>query len=117
MSITPIAIMEALFSRVVIIDKGKIVLDDTPTALLAMSSAHQTVYVAVPDFQRDRVSALFEEMQQVSVIDDHPDSKGTHLYALKPETAESVVADLLEVVIADSQFPHAITRTCMPFNI
>ena len=90
--------VEALCSRVVIIDKGKIVLDDTPTALLAMSSAHQTVYVAVPDFQRDRVSALFEEMQQVSVIEDHPDSKGTHLYALKPETAESVVADLVEAL-------------------
>lgn len=90
--------VEALCSRVVIIDKGKIVLDDTPTALLAMSSVHQTVYVAVPDFQKDRATALFEEMQQLSVIEGRPDSKGTHLYALKPETAESVVADLVEAL-------------------
>ncbi|CCZ22650.1 aBC transporter ATP-binding protein [Acetobacter sp. CAG:977] len=90
--------VEALCSRVVIIDKGKIVLDDTPTALLAMSSVHQTVFIAVPDFQKDRAASLFQEMQQVSVLEEHPDSKGTHLFALKPETAESVVADLVEAL-------------------
>ncbi|MGN0904128.1 MAG: ABC transporter ATP-binding protein [Alphaproteobacteria bacterium] len=90
--------VEALCSRAVIIDKGKIVLDDTPRALLSLSSAHQTIYVVVPSFQQEKTATLFSEMKQLALAEDRPDGADGHLFALRPNSSESVAADVVEAL-------------------
>lgn len=90
--------VEALCSRIVVIDKGKIVLDDTPAALMALSPVHQALYVVVPDFQKERALAAFAEFPALTAKEVRQESQGNLLFAVTATTTESFAADLVDAL-------------------
>lgn len=90
--------VEAMCSRAVIIDKGKIVLDDTPRALLSLSETHQTLFVLIPDYQKERAETIFNEMSQITLTDIKQESESTFLFTLCPKEKISVTADVVEAL-------------------
>ena len=90
--------VEAMCSRAVIIDKGKIVLDDTPRALISLSETHQTLFVLIASYQRERAQTVFNEMPQITVTDVKQESGKAFLFTLIPKERESVTADVVEAL-------------------
>ena len=90
--------VEAMCSRAVIIDKGKIVLDDTPRALISLSETHQTLFVLIASYQRERAQTVFNEMPQITVTDVKQESGEAFLFTLIPKERESVTADVVEAL-------------------
>ena len=90
--------VEAMCSRAVIIDKGKIVLDDTPRALLSLSETHQTLFVLIPQYQQERAKTVFNEMSQIILTDTKQESEDAVLFTLHPKERESVTADIVEAL-------------------
>ena len=90
--------VEAMCSRAVIINKGKIVLDDTPKELLAKSGAHQKVFFTLPYFQKERALTLFGEMSQIKVIAEHQEKEEEIIIAVKAASSASVAAEVVEAL-------------------
>ncbi|MBO4520475.1 MAG: ABC transporter ATP-binding protein [Alphaproteobacteria bacterium] len=90
--------VEAMCSRAVIIDKGKIVLDDTPRALLSLSDTHQTLFFLIPDYQKERAETIFNEMPQIVLTDVHQESEDAFLFTMQPRERESATADIVEAL-------------------
>ena len=90
--------VEAMCSRAVIIDKGKIVLDDTPRALLSLSETHQTLFVLVPSYQKERAETIFNEMPQIMLMEIKQEADDAFLFIMKPLEKESATADVVEAL-------------------
>ena len=90
--------VEAMCSRAVIINKGKIVLDDTPRALMSMSQTHQTLFFLLPDYQKERAETIFTEMSQVTLANVRKETENAFLFTLLPTQKESVTADVVEAL-------------------
>lgn len=90
--------VEAMCSRAVIIDHGRIVLDDTPRALISLSETHQTLYVLVPAFQKDRTAIVLNEMPQVVIASENAEGAENHLFTVQPKEKESIFADVVEAL-------------------
>ncbi|MBR1778181.1 MAG: ABC transporter ATP-binding protein [Alphaproteobacteria bacterium] len=90
--------VEAMCSRAVIIDKGKIVLDDTPRALLSLSETHQTLFVLIPGYQKERAQTLFTEMQQIILTDIKQETPEAFLFTMQTKERESATADVVEAL-------------------
>ena len=89
--------VEAMCSRAVIIDKGKIVLDDTQRALLSLSETHQTLFVLIPSYQKERAETIFNEMPQVMLMEIKQEADA-FLFIMKPMEKESATADVVEAL-------------------
>ena len=89
---------EAMCSRAVIIDKGRIVLDDTPRALLSLSDTHQTLFILLPGYQKERAKVLFDAMPQIDLTDIKQESEDAFMFTLKAREAQSVTADVVEAL-------------------
>ena len=61
--------VEAICTRAVIIDRGQIVADGTPTELLSRSRYHNAVTITVPDSQRDNVLGKIKALSAVTNVD------------------------------------------------
>ena len=61
--------VEAICTRAVIIDRGKIVADGTPSELLSRSRYHNAVTITVPDVQRDAVVAKIKALASVANVE------------------------------------------------
>ena len=90
--------VEAMCSRAVIIDKGKIILDDTPRALLSLSETHQTLFVLIPEYQHERAQTVFEEMQQIVLTDIRQETDGSFMFTMHPKEHQSMTADVVEAL-------------------
>ena len=90
--------VEAMCSRAVIIDNGKIVRDDTPRALLSLSETHQTLFVLIPDYQKERAETIFNEMRQIVLTDIKQETKDAFLFTIHPKEKTSVTADIVEAL-------------------
>ena len=60
--------VEAICSRAVIIDRGRIVADGTPSGLLARSRYHNAVTVVLPAAQADRAETSLKSLSKVSTV-------------------------------------------------
>lgn len=90
--------VEAMCSRAVIIDKGRIVLDDTPRALLALSSAHQRLFVMLPPYQKEKAETIFTQMPQLSVAEHYKEGENAYIFILHPTSSDSISADVVEAL-------------------
>ena len=90
--------VEAMCSRAVIIDRGRIVLDDTPRALLSLSETHQTLSFLIPSYQTDRAKTVFNEMSQIILTDVYQESEEAFLFTMRPKENEPVAADIVEAL-------------------
>lgn len=90
--------VEAICTRAVIIDKGKIVLDGTPRELLALSESHRLLYFLIPDYQREKARIAFEQMPRIRKIDERADSDGKILFCLTPEGHGFPAADAVDLL-------------------
>jgi len=61
--------VEAICSRAVIIDRGKIVADGTPTELLARSRHHNAVTMVLPAAHADAAKAALKSLNSVATIE------------------------------------------------
>lgn len=90
--------VEAICTRAVIIDKGKIVLDGTPRELLSLSESHRLTYFAVPDYQKEKARGTFEQMPNVADVRETRDGNGTVLFCLTPKGGDFPAADAVELL-------------------
>ena len=90
--------VEAMCTRAIIINKGKIVLDDTPRGLMSLSQAHQTLFFLLPDYQKERAETIFNEMSQIILTNVKKETKDGFLFTLQPTGRESVTADIVEAL-------------------
>lgn len=89
--------VEAICTRAVIIDKGKIVLDGTPRELLALSESHRLLYFLIPDYQREKARIAFEQMPQIQKIEETAES-GKVLFCLTPAGQVFPAADAVDLL-------------------
>ncbi|HWD28887.1 MAG TPA: ABC transporter ATP-binding protein [Rhizomicrobium sp.] len=61
--------VEAICTRAIIIDQGRIVADGTPAELLARSRYHNAVTLALPETQRDAALAKLKALGTVAVVE------------------------------------------------
>lgn len=61
--------VEAICSRCVLIDSGKLVLDATPQEMLSMSETHKKLFFIVPKFQEQKAKVIFEEYPMIESIE------------------------------------------------
>lgn len=90
--------VEAMCSRAVIIDKGKIVLDDTPRALLSLSETHQILHVLVPMYQKDRAETVLKTMDSISLLDERAEGGELYQFTVQSKNRESIAADVVEAL-------------------
>lgn len=90
--------IDTLCDRAVIIDKGKIVLDDVPRAFAALSEKHRDVCVLIPEYHLEKAQIVFDALPQLSVRAVKSDKNGSKLFCLRPETEENAVADIVEAL-------------------
>lgn len=90
--------IEALCSRAVIIDKGKIVLDDVPREFAALSDKHKNIAVLIPEFHEKKARLVFEEMTQVSIAQETKEKDGAVLFSLTPNAGESTLPDVVDAL-------------------
>ncbi len=90
--------VEAICSRAVIIDKGKIVLDGTPQALISLSETHQTLRILIPSYQRERTETVLAQIDPVVVTDVAPENDEAFWFTMHPREKKSVTADVIEAL-------------------
>lgn len=90
--------VEAMCSRAVIIDKGKIVLDDTPRALLNLSGRHQIVSVLISANHKDTAETAFSEDPKINIADVKQETEQTVLFTLYPTGKESIAVDIVDAL-------------------
>lgn len=64
--------VEAICTRAVIIDRGRVVADGTPAQLLARSRHHNAVTLVVPSAQAETARAKLKSLNDVSLVEQTP---------------------------------------------
>lgn len=90
--------VEAICTRAVIIDQGKVVLDDTPRNLLSLSQTHQTIYFLIPSFQAERAKTVFEQINTIKSFDMTEQTNDLHQFAIVPKNHAQIAPDLVEIL-------------------
>ncbi len=90
--------VDAICTRAVIIDKGKIVLDGTPQSLLTKSQNRKALFFRLPEYQAQRGKAVFDEFPGLEKIETIETTDKTVLYRLTPVRQSNPVGDLVEIL-------------------
>ncbi|MGF1454196.1 MAG: ABC transporter ATP-binding protein [Alphaproteobacteria bacterium] len=84
--------VEAVCTRAIIIDRGRIVADGTPTQLNARSRYHNAVTVVVDSDAAGRTMAVLESVTGVDIIEEVRDADGTVRLTAFPKKPEMHLA-------------------------
>ena len=90
--------VEAVCTRAVIIDKGRIVLDGTPKSLLTKGQNKKALYFRLPEFQAPRGKTIFDEFPGLEKIETVETAEKTVLFRLTPTQQSNPVGDLVEIL-------------------
>lgn len=93
--------VEALCNRVIILDRGRILEDDTPQALITKYCPDHYVYFVVDRQRSDQLLALLSGV----VLTPHP--AGQECYSARLNTGD-ISATLLKLAMLDAEFPGAV---------
>lgn len=83
--------VEAICTRAVIIDRGRIVADGTPSQLLARSRHHNAVTLLLPAPQADIAKSKLKQLQAVSLIEQAPRSDGVAQLTVFPKSGALLI--------------------------
>jgi len=86
--------VEAVCTRAVIIDRGRIVADGTPVQLLSRSRHHNSVTVVVPPAQGDSVKARLMELRNVETVEQSNLVDGTVAVTAFPKGSALLIEDV-----------------------
>ena len=95
--------VEAICTRAVIIDRGRVVADGTPTELLARSRHHNAVTLTLPADQAERAKAKLKALPSVSGIEETVHGDGLVDVTAFPKS-ESVLAEEISRLIASENW-------------
>jgi ABC-2 type transport system ATP-binding protein len=93
--------VEAICTRAVIIDRGRIVADGTPSELLARSRHHNAVTLAVPAGAAATVKARLSALSGVASIEEIRRSDGTVELTAFPKSGALLIENVSALVVAD----------------
>ncbi len=92
--------VEAICTRAVIIDRGRVVADGTPAQLLTRSRHHNAVTLTLPAAQADAVKAKLKTLNTVSTVEQRNGADGVHLTAF-PKGGALLVEDVSRMALAE----------------
>jgi ABC-2 type transport system ATP-binding protein len=93
--------VEAICTRAVIIDRGRIVADGTPAELLARSRHHNAVTLALPPANIDGVKATLKGLSSVASVDQQQRSDGTIELTAFPRSGALLIEDISALATAE----------------
>jgi ABC-2 type transport system ATP-binding protein len=93
--------VEAICTRAVIIDRGRIVADGTPAQLLARSRHHNAVTMTLPPEQADRAKAKFKSMNGVSSVEQTALKDGNVQLTAFPKAGGLLIEDASALAVAE----------------
>jgi ABC-2 type transport system ATP-binding protein len=93
--------VEAICTRAVIIDRGRIVADGTPAELLARSRYHNAVTIAIPAAQRDGALTRLKNLPSVAVIETAMKDDGTVQFTAFPKKNALPIEDISALAVRE----------------
>jgi ABC-2 type transport system ATP-binding protein len=93
--------VEAICTRAVIIDRGRIVADGTPTDLLARSRYHNAVTIALPAGQRDGAFSRLKNLASVAVVETVMRDDGTVQFTAFPKKNALPIEDVSALAVRE----------------
>jgi ABC-2 type transport system ATP-binding protein len=92
--------VEAICTRAVIIDRGRVVADGTPAELLARSRHHNAVTIILPTAQADAAKAKLKAVSSIATIEQTANNGLAQLTAF-PKGGELLIEDISRIVAAE----------------
>jgi len=93
--------VEAICTRAVIIDRGRVVADGTPAQLLARSRHHNAVTVIVAAADADRVKAKLKALAAVAEVERKPGDGGTAALTAYPKGGALLIEEVSALAAAE----------------
>jgi ABC-2 type transport system ATP-binding protein len=93
--------VEAICTRAVIIDRGRIVADGTPAELLARSRHHNAVTLVMPGAQADRAKSKLKSLNGVSVVEQTARADGSVEMTAFPKSGALLIEDVSALAVAE----------------
>jgi ABC-2 type transport system ATP-binding protein len=90
--------VEAICSRAVIIDRGRVVADGTPAELLARSRHHNAVTLTLPADQADRARAKLKSLSIIASVEQSQNADGMTELTAFPKSGAVLVEDVSRLV-------------------
>ena len=94
--------VEAICSRVVIIDRGSIVADGTPAELLARSRYHNAVTVALPAAEADAAAAKLRALTTVAGVEKNTRSDGAVQLTAFPKSGALLIEAISALAVREN---------------
>ncbi|HEY1707786.1 MAG TPA: ABC transporter ATP-binding protein [Rhizomicrobium sp.] len=94
--------VEAICTRAVIIDRGRIVADGTPAELLARSRHHNAVTLALPAAQAQVAVNRLKSMNTVASVEQLPPANGTVQLTAFPKQGALLIEDVSALATAEN---------------
>jgi ABC-2 type transport system ATP-binding protein len=104
--------VDAICSRAVIIDRGRIVADGTPAELLARSRFHNAVTLTLPATQAASAKAKLATHREVLSIEDGSEHRGLVTQPRKNGTWKSSMPSRDGAMKCSARSPHRIPNGC-----
>jgi ABC-2 type transport system ATP-binding protein len=93
--------VEAICTRAVIIDRGRVVADGTPGQLLARSRHHNAVTLALPTAQAAPASARLKSLSAVADVEQTPRGSGSVELTAFPKNGALLIEDVSALAVAE----------------
>jgi len=93
--------VEAICTRAVIIDRGRVVADGTPGELVARSRHHNAVTLALPPVQAEMAKARIKAMNGVAAIEQAMRGDGLVELTAFPKSGALLIEDVSVLVVAE----------------
>jgi ABC-2 type transport system ATP-binding protein len=93
--------VEAVCSRAVIIDRGRVVADGTPSELLARSRHHNAVTLVLPAQQAETVRAKLRQLAGVSTVEQSPHADGTVELTAFPKSGALLIENVSALALRE----------------
>jgi len=93
--------VEAICTRAVIIDRGRIVADGTPAELLARSRHHNAVTLVLPVAQAERAKSKLKSLNGVSVVEQIARADGNVELTAFPKSGSLLIEDVSALAVAE----------------
>ncbi|HUB84430.1 MAG TPA: ABC transporter ATP-binding protein [Rhizomicrobium sp.] len=92
--------VEAICTRAVIIDRGRVVADGTPAQLLTRSRHHNAVTLTLPAAQAEAAKAKLKSLPNVASVEQSDSANGAQLTAF-PKGGALLVEDVSRIAMAE----------------
>jgi ABC-2 type transport system ATP-binding protein len=92
--------VDAVCTRAVIIDRGRIVADGTPASLLARSRHHNAVTLSLPAAQLASAKAALEQQPYVATVEEGPRHDSVATITVFPRGHELIIENISALAVA-----------------